>query len=875
VFTKDFPFRYELDNGKVWMVGDDGDRTVQLQEVTVVATKVKMVMKGDTIVYDASAFQVAEGSMLDALISQLPGTKLSNDGRITVNGEFISSLLVDGNEFFQGDPNVALRNLPAYTVKNVQVYHKDEELMRFGSSDKSTWELPLVMDVRLKPQYHKGFIGNMDGGYGTNDRYYGRVFGMEYARRGRVAAYGAINNVNNETAFQGGGTWGADRVTTGERRVAKGGIDFRWANKWDVRSSDRAFEMTVSGNAIFTHSDVDITAFTTTTEFLPTGSQYVNSSSISHSRDNRVSSNLYWTVDVPIRNSMMIYFQGHPNFNYSRGHNSDISRSARFSQDPAETGRGAALDSVFSSNAEEYGRRTGIIYRNSYDASGQNQSLSVGDSEIQIRFKKRGSQYNHQYCAYVKWNYNHNSNSDLSTRLIDYSELGSSSTQNLRKEAPSTNWYVNPSLRQIFELADMRRLTVYEGFTHNYSHGIRNVYEITDPFASLSDAIRDATNSYYSHETVNRGYIQARYKDDIEFSDDVDFVPQFSIETGLTRKHLRYERGDINTSFSRNWWTATPDASLSLVQRVSDGKVKYRYTAAASMTMNHPSMVDLLETTDNVNPLNIYKGNPNLKTSYTLNTSIEMAREDRVHNRMVSIDAAYHRYYNRRAQFMTYDMLTGVSTYMPVNVDGAYTVGGGIDFTSPLDSDNRAYISTGTSANYSHIPDWMSTGSESGSILSLVHNVRLRQSVDLSWKVSPDHTLSLGISGAWRHITSPSQWFANINAGDITAKLGAQLRLPWQIECNTELNCAARTGYGDESLNGTDWVWNIMVQRSFHHGAFTVRAEAFDLLNQLNSVATDINSLGRTETWTNSLHRYVMFSLAWKFSLMPSSGASR
>jgi hypothetical protein len=66
-----------------------------------------------------------------------------------------------------------------------------------------------------------------------------------------------------------------------------------------------------------------------------------------------------------------------------------------------------------------------------------------------------------------------------------------------------------------------------------------------------------------------------------------------------------------------------------------------------------------------------------------------------------------------------------------------------------------------------------------------------------------------------------------------------------------------------------------MVQRSFHHGAFTVRAEAFDLLNQLNSVATDINSLGRTETWTNSLHRYVMFSLAWKFSLMPSSGASR
>ncbi|MDE6032560.1 MAG: hypothetical protein K2G15_01215, partial [Muribaculaceae bacterium] len=94
----------------------------RLNEVTVTATKVKMVMKGDTLEYDATAFQLPEGSMLDNLIRELPGAKLDDNGRITVNGQFVDQLLVNGRKFFQGDPQVALRNLPAFTVKNVQVY---------------------------------------------------------------------------------------------------------------------------------------------------------------------------------------------------------------------------------------------------------------------------------------------------------------------------------------------------------------------------------------------------------------------------------------------------------------------------------------------------------------------------------------------------------------------------------------------------------------------------------------------------------------------------------------------------------------------------------------------------------------------------------
>lgn len=74
-------------------------KTVDLNEVVVKATKVKFYHKGDTIVYNADAFQLGEGSMLDALIRQLPGAELSKDGRIYVNGKFVESLLLNGKDF--------------------------------------------------------------------------------------------------------------------------------------------------------------------------------------------------------------------------------------------------------------------------------------------------------------------------------------------------------------------------------------------------------------------------------------------------------------------------------------------------------------------------------------------------------------------------------------------------------------------------------------------------------------------------------------------------------------------------------------------------------------------------------------------------------
>ena len=142
----------------------------KIDEVVVTATKVKFYHKDDTLVYNADAFQLAEGSMLDALIKQLPGAELKSDGRIYVNGRFVESLLLNGKDFFKGDNTIMLENLPTYAVNTVKVYEKTGEFSEFMGKDIIN-DKQFVMDVNLKKQYNIGWMGNIDAGGANHDMY--------------------------------------------------------------------------------------------------------------------------------------------------------------------------------------------------------------------------------------------------------------------------------------------------------------------------------------------------------------------------------------------------------------------------------------------------------------------------------------------------------------------------------------------------------------------------------------------------------------------------------------------------------------------------------------------------------------------------------
>ncbi len=120
----------------------------KLDKVVVTASKVKFYYKGDTLVYNADAFKLAEGSMLDALIQQLPGVELRDDGQIFVNGRKVDELMLNGKHFFNDNRQLMLQNLGAYTVKDVQIYNKRSRISELAGAnlDRGAY----VMDVKMK-----------------------------------------------------------------------------------------------------------------------------------------------------------------------------------------------------------------------------------------------------------------------------------------------------------------------------------------------------------------------------------------------------------------------------------------------------------------------------------------------------------------------------------------------------------------------------------------------------------------------------------------------------------------------------------------------------------------------------------------------------
>lgn len=840
-FPKDFDETFRMDT--IWVVPADCDNTaeqlIHLREVTVKATKIKMVMHGDTITYNADAFNLSTGSMLDALVAQLPGVELSGDGQIKVNGKYVSSLFVDGKEFFNGNPNVALRNLPAYTVKKVQVYHHDySEGLDKSVSQEDIENLPLVMDVRLKPQYQKGFISNLTAGYGlSKNRYLGRLFGMEYARNGRITAFAQTNNINDDTSGPGiydSSDWKNKLSTDGQRQVVKTGINFNWSR--GTQKENNKFEIT--GDILFSHLKGMSIIRTAEELYLPDmSSSFSNSYARDADKSNRLNCEFKWST---INHFFTLFANSGLTLNY--------------------------IKSAQQQNKSQYGTRHEQIYYSDLSNSAFSRSHTAYTYLNFLNPKLGSTRAAHN--LYLDWKLDYKTNNNQSIHNINYVEDAAYSFLHQQGHTFDRNLYLSPSYRFIYELASFNRngyslsTRLIPKYTYQHQVGRRNIYELDNPFQSMSDAIIDVTNSYFSVETNNIGSLNAEihyWKGQTNI--DLTLMGQ------MNHAHLLYQRGSINADFAKSRWRW--NTQFKSKWEVDGHSSRHRYRANANINRSLPSLITLLETTDDSNPLAIYKGNPDLKSSTTLSANLEYTNICDSKKREIGWSFYYNYYWNRRSQYRNYDAISGVSTYMPINVSGAYTFDTSIRITSKLDRDNRWYILSSTNASYENIPDYISLDN-TDAILSKVRNIVIKENLRVDWSISENYSLSAGVIASWRQATSPLSSFTKVNVFDFTPKIAGRLRLPLSIDIATDLNIYSHLGYFDPSFNTTNFIWNASISRPFLRGKLIGKVEAYDILGQIDNITATINSLGRIETWTNSLPRYVLFSLSYQFSIMPS-----
>ena len=804
----------------------------ELQEVTVKATKIKMVMRGDTIVYNADAFNLAEGSMLDALVARLPGTRLTRDGQIFVNGRLVKSLLVNGRDFFSGNPKMALENLPSYTVSKIKVYDREGQssrLMQRDMGDKS-----LVMDVKLKKEYYATLFGNVEAGVGTDGRFALKGFDMKSSRKEMFFAFTNINNLSDNQKADMNGQWTPQETPNGL-------LTNRSANVSYARFYDSSMDKWFSTQNSISHDDIDLQTRKNAETFLPGG-------------------NL-------IRQSMG---------------QTDTKATVFDSQNALHYGERGKYSTMTSLNFHYQRNRK---YTDTYTACSDSTSLL---NELMERSKEKSENYhltltNSSTLKYI---------TDLlhSDFCMEYDKLHGNtfSLYDLRYEEAS----LSRDFRNKYLASDSRHWDVKEGiaydwnwpgwslhpqYQYEYKYNKTNsaLYRL-DKFENCDSThydllpssraallkVLDDNNSYYYTEYQNHHRLMLEWE-----INAVTGHNKMNIEYGYIRLPLRFVNKNLYYTRVGRHDVSAHEVFFEPEAYFTGGK-SVRWELNAAIKSEIPDLVKKVDYRDDSDPLFLFSGNPNLKNIHRYQASLLLRHEGDV-QRIWNASVKYNKTDNDIAYATLYDMRTGISTLMPVSVNGNWRMEGQTGLSLPLDSARRWTIGNQLSVRYDHNVDMTTTEKDAASMRSVVNNWQLEDEVKLNFRPNDRMEFALLAGGTYYFIHSRRNGFNNVHAGDYKVGLTTEFQLPWSIAFGSDMTLYARRGYYKSMMNTTDWVWNAHLSRSLMKGALVAKLTGFDLLHQLTNTRYEMNAQGRTEVWYNSLPRYMMLSLAWRFNISP------
>lgn len=207
-----------------------GTSQTMLQNVQIVAQIPPMVQQGDTTTYNAGAFAVAEGSALEDLLKKLPGAEIDENGVLIINGEKVTKVLMDGQEFFISDLNSAMRDIPADMIQRLKVYHRKSEKARATGIDDGNNDF--VLDLQVKPDRKKGWNGQLMAGRGNDGQYQGRVQANRFKDKMNISFNGSIddNGISQNKRVGANYSQRSDKLNYGTEISFNRNDNNRWSN---------------------------------------------------------------------------------------------------------------------------------------------------------------------------------------------------------------------------------------------------------------------------------------------------------------------------------------------------------------------------------------------------------------------------------------------------------------------------------------------------------------------------------------------------------------------------------------------------------------------------------------------------------------------
>lgn len=786
-----------------------------LSEIEVKGTAAQMIVKGDTIEFNASAFKTSENAVVEELLKRLPGVEISSEGKITVNGEEITKIRVDGEKFFDDDIEMATKNIPADLVEKVQVLEKKSDMAQLtGFEDDDTER---IINLTIKPNRKKGTFGNINGGVGMDIdntfRYDANMFLNLMRGESQTAITGGANNVNTARSSRGRGNFSSGSGITDSQNI---GI-----NNNKILNKNLKF----GGDVSFNHSSNYAETSTDKESYLK--ASVYNDYSNSESRNENYSLNgrveIEWVIDS--LNTLIVQ----PNINYNRS----------FTDTYREYTNMADKDTI----SDGYSKNRG-----------DGHTVGGGLRAIYNRkFHKKGRS--------LTFNLNTTFNNSINESFNDSRKESIDTTQIVDQRTNNQSNRFNTSLR----------ISFVEPLWNNKNQiEIAANLQTTRNVSNKKQYDKDALSNYnildtiYSNDFENL-FIQETIELNYRFTEkNYNIMLGVKADPSQTFSSTIYGNGD-----ERNFRNSVLNFSPTARFQYNFGPKKFARIDYRGYS-RQPSVNQMQPVKNNSNLMNETVGNQELNPAFDhrLRMLYTSFNDQNFSSLSISLNGGLTK--DALVSNSIYDT-TGKQYNQTVNSQKTpYNISGGLMYNRPL-FERKFHVNTNTSLNYQTRYGYSNKGNNLEEIdienlplgdLSKTSNFNINE--QLSFTFTHD-LIEIGTKGSVRYSNTYNTLSDRSNVTwDWTVSENVVLHLPKSFTISTDLNYRTRTGYSNFDQN--ELLWNASIEKTLFKNKGTLSLKAFDILRRQLNIRQSIGDNYVQFTESNTLRSYFLLSFTYKIS---------
>jgi hypothetical protein len=808
-----------------------------LQEVIIKTGSIRI--KGDTTSYRASDFKVGANANVEELLKKLPGIQVDKNGQIKAMGETVKKVLVDGEEFFGDDPAMAVKNLRADAVKEVQVFDKKSDQAEFtGINDGNTQK---TINLKLKDDAKKGYFGKIDAANGpmTNidPRYNTSILFSSFKGKRKLSGFLLNGNTGQDGLdWQDNEKYGGGNDNVSMDMDDDGNVNYQWngGNNNDGEpqvDTQNGFINNLNAGLQYSNKWNDRQTMNLSPKF--NNQKYLNNNSrfnktqigqkqlkenVSKLTDlTRKNFKINATYDVKIDSMNTLKFSTKANFYDTKSNEFSIGNT---------TDENGILKNKQLVNL---------------DTKSDKQSLLAT-----VLFKHKFFKSRRTFSVNASWNLLNN-NADNFLNSNNESFTSGISTANIvidqNKICKKTNQ--NSSISMIYTEPINKKFALQLGYQIDYNFGNNN--QLTYDFSALTNKydflVNDLSNQFEQKIIVQKPNLKLNYN-----SKKMTF--NFGSGFGFTSFDLIDKTRKQN--YNQNFVNLFPSASFTYKYK-SNGNFRINYNGSTKQ----PTIDQLQPLRNNQDFFNQIVGNPDLKQSFTNNINLNF--------NSYSILTESHMYtgisFRTTANLISYnkdiDPDNAKTITKAINTNGNFSsnlyFGYGLKIKK-IDLDVNFNPSFGYTKSVISINNLENTSNN----LSSNFSVYLSKSVEKKYDININNEFSNN-----RNSTTQNDLIRSFSSNNFSLSIGVYIKEKWKI--STDYNLFTRQKTADFDANLNNQLWNARLQRTFKNDEFTAYLLIRDILNQnigVDRYATE-NTIG--EEQNDRLKRYAMIGFTWNF----------